>query len=460
MPTIWKLLAEAPEFEHADLSSLRCLYSGGAPLPTWIAERYQQRGLVFKQGFGMTEVGVNCFAMTIADSVRKLGSIGKAMMHTQVRLVGADGNDVAPGEVGELWFRGPHVSLGYWRNPEATAAAYGTDGWFRSGDLARCDDEGFFTIAGRAKEMIISGGVNVYPAEIEAVLLQHPGVRDAAVVGVEDATWGEVGVAFVVPLAPGSAERAPARVRRRPPGTVQAAEGDRSPPGIAAHRLRQGDQGRAQGALPFSSGSEDPRIARTSRMTASDVPRIAEGAGAPVVLLNGGMMSFPVLGGGRGASAARYRLPALRLSRPAARSPATAGTRPSDRARRRRRGAARPAGWPAAHLIGASFGAEVALELAASRPERVPAPWSVITAMDRVDAAVPARSDEMRAVLARRLGGDRALFYDLLVEAVYSAGYRRAEAATLAARRAPERNCRWHGSKASTACSRRSRAST
>ena len=205
VPTIWKLLAEAPEFAAADLASVRCLYSGGAPLPTWIAELYQRRGLVFKQGFGMTEVGVNCFAMTVADSLAKLGSIGKPMMHTEVRLVGADGQDVATGEVGELWFRGPHVSLGYWNRPEATAEAYVAGGWFRSGDLARCDDEGFFTIAGRAKEMIISGGVNVYPAEIEAVLLQHPGVRDAAVVGVEHPTWGEAGIAFVVPLAPDSA---------------------------------------------------------------------------------------------------------------------------------------------------------------------------------------------------------------------------------------------------------------
>ena len=205
VPTIWKLLAEAPEFAAADLSSVRCLYSGGAPLPTWIAELYQRRGLVFKQGFGMTEVGVNCFAMTVEDSLAKLGSIGKPMMHTEVRLVGADGRDVATGEVGELWFRGPHVSLGYWRQPEATAAAYVAGGWFRSGDLARRDADEFFTIAGRAKEMIISGGVNVYPAEIEAVLLQHPGVRDAAVVGVDDPTWGEAGIAFVVPLAPGSA---------------------------------------------------------------------------------------------------------------------------------------------------------------------------------------------------------------------------------------------------------------
>ncbi len=209
VPTIWKLLAESPEFPTADLSSIRCLYSGGAPLPTWIAETYQQRGVAFKQGFGMTEVGVNCFAMTLEDSVRKLGSIGKPMMHTEVRLVDADGHDVSDGELGEMWFHGPHVSLGYWNRPDATAEAYvqDTDGrrWFRSGDLARRDDEGFFTIAGRAKEMIISGGVNIYPAEIEAVLLQHPGIRDAAVVGVEHPTWGEVGVAFVVPLSAGSA---------------------------------------------------------------------------------------------------------------------------------------------------------------------------------------------------------------------------------------------------------------
>jgi fatty-acyl-CoA synthase len=200
VPTIWKLLAEAPEFAVADLASLRTLYSGGAPLPTWIAELYQRRGLVFKQGYGMTEVGVNCFAMSVEDSVRKLGSIGKPMMHTEVMLADAAGSAVADGEIGELWFRGPHVSLGYWNRPDATAEVYRQDGWFRSGDLARRDADGFFFIAGRAKEMIISGGVNVYPAEIEAALLQHPAVRDAAVVGVEDATWGEAGVAFVVAL--------------------------------------------------------------------------------------------------------------------------------------------------------------------------------------------------------------------------------------------------------------------
>jgi fatty-acyl-CoA synthase len=212
VPTIWKLLAEAPEFATTDLSSLRGLYSGGAPLPTWLAEVYQRRGLVFKQGFGMTEVGVNCFAMTAADSRRKLGSIGKPMMHTAVRLVDAAGREVADGEVGEMWFAGPHLSLGYWNRPEATAEALVSDAlgrkWFRSGDLARRDEEGFFYVAGRAKDVIISGGVNVYPAEIEAALLLHPGVRDAAVVGVDHPTWGEVGIAFVAAVEPGSADAA------------------------------------------------------------------------------------------------------------------------------------------------------------------------------------------------------------------------------------------------------------
>lgn len=200
VPTIWKLLMEAPELETVDLSSVRWLISGGAPLPHYIQETYQARGVTFKQGFGMTEVGVNCFAMTTEDSRRKVGSIGKPMMFTEVRLVDEEGEEVAPGEVGEMLFRGPHVCLGYWNDPESTAAALDDEGWFHSGDLARRDEEGFFYIAGRRKDMIISGGVNVYPAEIEAELLQHPGVADAAVVGVPDETWGEVSVAFVVPL--------------------------------------------------------------------------------------------------------------------------------------------------------------------------------------------------------------------------------------------------------------------
>ena len=180
---------------------MRWLISGGAPLPQYLIAAYQERGVVFKQGFGMTEVGVNCFAMTVEDSYEKAGSIGKPMMFTEVRLVDGEGRDVAVGEIGEMLFRGPHVSLGYWKNPEATAAALDADGWFHSGDQARRDEDGFFYVAGRQKDMFISGGVNVYPAEIEGQLVLHPAVEDAAVVGVPDDTWGEVGVAFVVPRA-------------------------------------------------------------------------------------------------------------------------------------------------------------------------------------------------------------------------------------------------------------------
>jgi fatty-acyl-CoA synthase len=198
VPTIWKILMEAPEFASVDLSHVRWLGSGGAPLPLYIIEVYQKRGVVFRQGYGLTEVGVNCFAMSNEDSVRKKGSIGRPLMFTQAKLIDAEGLEVEAGEVGELLLKGPHVCSGYWNNPAATAAALDEEGFFHTGDLARRDEEGFFTIAGRKKDMFISGGVNVYPAEIEGELLLHPAVADAAVVGVGHETWGEVGVAFVV----------------------------------------------------------------------------------------------------------------------------------------------------------------------------------------------------------------------------------------------------------------------
>jgi fatty-acyl-CoA synthase len=198
VPTIWKLLADAPAFATVDLGHVRWLISGGAPLPRVIIDTYHARGVTFKQGYGLTEVGVNCFAMSVEDSVRKAGSIGRPLMFTRAKLVDEQGREVPVGEVGELCLRGPHVCGGYWNNPEATALAIDADGWFHTGDLAKRDEEGFFTIAGRKKDMIISGGVNVYPAEIEATLAAHPAVADSAVVGVPHDTWGEVGIAFVV----------------------------------------------------------------------------------------------------------------------------------------------------------------------------------------------------------------------------------------------------------------------
>jgi fatty-acyl-CoA synthase len=198
VPTILKMLSEMPGFESADLRHVRWFISGGAPLPLSLIESYRKRGQVLKQGYGLTEVGVNCFAMTAEEALRAPGSIGKPMLFTQAKLVNSQGSVLGAGEVGELLLRGPHVSKGYWNNPEATTNSVDKDGWFRTGDLARFDDEGFFYVAGRRKEMFISGGENVYPAEVEQVLLAHPDVRDAAVIGVPHPKWGEVGVAYLV----------------------------------------------------------------------------------------------------------------------------------------------------------------------------------------------------------------------------------------------------------------------
>jgi fatty-acyl-CoA synthase len=217
VPTIYRLMMDAPAFHTADLRYVRWFISGGAPLPEYIIEAYQRRGVAFKQGYGLTEVGVNCFAMTVEESIRKKGSIGKPLMFTDARLLDAEGQMAATGEVGELLLRGPHVCQGYWNNPDATAEALDADGWFHTGDLARRDEEGFFYIAGRRKDMFISGGVNIYPAEIEAALLLHPRVQDAAVIGVPHATWGESGVAFVVarPGEPPSVEELTAHLEAR-----------------------------------------------------------------------------------------------------------------------------------------------------------------------------------------------------------------------------------------------------
>jgi fatty-acyl-CoA synthase len=197
VPTIFKMLFDAPEFASLDCTHLRWCCSGGSPLPVELLRAYQQRGLIFRQGYGLTEVGVNCFAMSDEDSVRKPGSIGKPMMFTKVKLIDSSGHQVATNVVGELCLCGPHVSRGYWNNSAATAEVLDPQGWFHTGDLARCDEDGFFYIAGRTKDMIISGGVNIYPAEIEKELLDHPAVAEVAVIGAPDDKWGEVPVAFV-----------------------------------------------------------------------------------------------------------------------------------------------------------------------------------------------------------------------------------------------------------------------
>jgi fatty-acyl-CoA synthase len=200
VPTMFQMLAEDPAFVKTDLSSIRFVVSGGAPCSDRIMEPYRKRGIPFRQGYGLTEVGVNCFTMTDEESVRCSGSVGRPIFHSQVRIVNSKGDDVASHEVGELILSGPHVCSGYWNNPQATAEAI-RKGWFYTGDLA-VERDGYYYIVGRKKEMFISGGENVYPAEVEQVLLSNSKIADVAVIGLPDERWGEVGLAIVV-LKPG-----------------------------------------------------------------------------------------------------------------------------------------------------------------------------------------------------------------------------------------------------------------
>lgn len=197
VPTMFQMMSQEANFATADLSSVRFCISGGAPCPSSIYEAYWAKGLVFKQGYGLTEAGPNCFSLHSDDVQRKIGSIGKPVFHSEVKLVDAEGREVAANKVGELLIQGNHLASGYWQNPAATAETFRND-WLYTGDLACRDEEGYYSIVGRKKELIISGGENIYPAEIEAVLNSHPGVTEAAVIGVAHDKWGEVPKAFLV----------------------------------------------------------------------------------------------------------------------------------------------------------------------------------------------------------------------------------------------------------------------
>lgn len=196
VPVIWEMLLNHPDFGKRDLSSLKVIGSGGAAVPEALLERLQDAGLPMSQGYGLTEgAGKNTW-LRAEDAIRKLGSCGRPLMHTEVRTVDDQLNDVPVGEVGELLIKGPEVMLGYWNNAKATAETI-VDGWLRTGDLARIDEEGYVFITDRAKDMLISGGLNVYPAEIEAQIVAFPGIAECAVIGVPDAKWGERPAAFI-----------------------------------------------------------------------------------------------------------------------------------------------------------------------------------------------------------------------------------------------------------------------
>ena len=204
VPTMYQAMTQAPNWAQADLSSLRFCTSGGAPLPVPLVEKYtREKNIRFKQGFGMTEFGPGIFALAPEDAIRKAGSIGRPNFFVDARIVDHANQPLGPNQVGELVLKGPSHSSGYFNNPEASAAVVDKDGWFHTGDLAKYDEEWYFFIVDRKKDMFISGGENVYPVEIEKVLYQHPAIHMCAVVGVPDAKWGEVGKAFVV-LKPGT----------------------------------------------------------------------------------------------------------------------------------------------------------------------------------------------------------------------------------------------------------------
>ncbi len=198
VPTMYQMLLDSPKFEGTDFSSIRFLVSGGAPLPKKIIETLQERkGIRLWEGYGLTEVGPNNF---LANG--KPGTVGNPMPHVDMKVIDSLGKEVPPGQDGELLLKGDHVCAGYWNKPEATAEAI-REGWFHTGDLVRVDQDGHVSIVGRKKDMIISGGINIYPAEVEKAIEKHPHVAAAAVIGVPDEKWGEVGKA-VIELKPGT----------------------------------------------------------------------------------------------------------------------------------------------------------------------------------------------------------------------------------------------------------------
>lgn len=198
VPAMFQAMARSPRWAAADLSSIRSLMCGGAPAPTALINLYRERGLRFMQGYGLTETSPNATFLRPDASGRKVGSAGTPCFFTDLRIVAADGSDAAPGEKGEALLQGPNVTSGYWRLPEATASAFVNGDWLRSGDAALFDQDGYVFIVDRIKDMFISGGENVYPAEVENILYQHPAISECAVIGIADERWGEVGRAILV----------------------------------------------------------------------------------------------------------------------------------------------------------------------------------------------------------------------------------------------------------------------
>ena len=198
VPAIYQAISLHPRFDELDLSRVRCWGCGGAPMPAKLLQQFASRGATVLNGMGMTETGPTVFLMDEENAALKIGSVGKPQILASVRLVDQQGNDVQRGETGELWFSGLGITPGYFRREDATQEALTGDGWLRSGDLGRQDEDGYYYIVGRLKDMYISGGENVYAAEIENQLAEHPDILEAAVIGLADEKWGEVGCAYLL----------------------------------------------------------------------------------------------------------------------------------------------------------------------------------------------------------------------------------------------------------------------
>ncbi len=196
VPTMLKMMRQSANYESANFSNIRYFIVGGEAMPIPEIQEWNKKGVAIRQGYGLTEVGPNVTSLNQEDAIRKQGSIGFPNFYYDIKITDEKGHEVKAGESGELWLKGPTVTTGYWNNLEATLDTI-TDGWFHTGDVVRMDEEGFLYIVDRIKNMYISGGENVYPAEVEHTLRQHPSIEQVAIIGVPDEKWGESGKAFI-----------------------------------------------------------------------------------------------------------------------------------------------------------------------------------------------------------------------------------------------------------------------
>jgi len=202
VPAMLNAVAAQPAFATTDFSEVRGVISGSSIVPSAAMQPFFDQGVPVGQMYGLTETGPTAIVLRYDEAADHIGSCGRPAAHTELRIVDLHGADVAQGDAGELWLRGPHLFTGYWRNEQATAEAFAEAGWFRTGDVGFADPDGYVYVNDRIKDVVITGGENVYPAEIEPVLAQHPAIAAVSVIGAPDEQWGEIPVA-VVELHPG-----------------------------------------------------------------------------------------------------------------------------------------------------------------------------------------------------------------------------------------------------------------